>query len=46
MYEIGVEMGKSNFKVVIGIVKFLNVDEGFFGIKENLRIFGICRYEK
>lgn len=39
-------MVESNFKVVIGIVKFLCVGKGFFVIKEILRIYRMCRYEK
>lgn len=46
MYEIGTEMGKSNFKVATGTAKPPNADEGFPGTKENLRIPGTCRYEK
>lgn len=46
IYEIGTEMGESNFKVGTGTAKHPSAGEGFPGTQENLRIPGTCRYEK
>lgn len=46
IYEIGTEMGESNFKVATGTAKPPSAREGFPGTQENLRIPGTCRYEK
>lgn len=46
IYEIGTEMGESNFKVATGTTKPPSAGEGFPGTQENLRIPRTCRYEK
>lgn len=46
IYEIGTEMGESNFKVGTSTAKPPSAGEGFPGTQENLRIPGTCRYEK